>query len=1010
MITLSKKITLLCIIFSYSSMPAMRPKNKSYHTDLPFSKEYYTKKFSSSLAPKLIELKKMQLNGNKIGLETRKLELTNILATQWWERTDLLTEKNQIDLLLQEPITNTLHTIKNADLSIAIETFNNVKNNLSESELKAAQSILESRPDYNTSKPEISTTEQKLDESNNTSTKTFSVQNNATNAQPINNHIKPTYAFDNIVDFENDTMKLHKIPIQHNSTYAMSATPNNYEKCPHQNPIAKLAITCSEYLISLNKNNYLTQSSKKDSSSSNGYSYAYAGISSFTRVNIDNSHDIHNVCDNKMYASEYDSRFRGATFTVTNAKIQGNGNKHSDHTSKSGGINSASHYDSKNPEDRKECANHAVSSEFKAMQLNGDKKGLEIKKEQLEEALKNTWLPWNVSRIHAQITEIDMLLKSPLTETLAIIKDGNLYTALYELNRLEDLARWEEQSHDPIFCVKQSDDVNSLSNIYNAARTIFYARPDAPKISTYHPASLENKVSTAIKQDVITITPEDNQCITETLDTLNDQSLEAVSDHIDTLVTTLQEQKLDTQANGKCFAKGLRLYALLQQYIENPKKRIVAHPDANVLIFNARKNALDVVAHNPTECSEQSFTLTPEAYDLLQTRGLDPEQFMYCVGNEVQHQLYSEFVRLLNAIAEIESNVFTQPMLDMVITYTHISQKYTEQNNIEKAFDSADLSWAWLDCAKAICIQGMDLTEKTTIDIVKGVMHGLKNAVLNNVNMVLHPIDTMSNVASTFCHLAYCFGKFMEPIMILDGETEVDAETITRVNEEWKENLQSVINATQGITVEGSAAFITEFIVSPKITKAGIGLLSHYSKTPVAQLVKIVKEAKDQIGDKVVGPVLKKVTDKLGNNVAVTANGVKVPVINTPQVSQRSMDKMGNAGKDTIKNAKTGIREASTVLRVNNMKEFFQTDFGKLLKNISQKTNEVYQGQTVYKVTENIKGSILKKGFYFYLDALHKDHLEICNHTGKVIGVLNLDGILNARKTALISDRFIKLS
>ncbi len=325
---------------------------------------------------------------------------------------------------------------------------------------------------------------------------------------------------------------------------------------------------------------------------------------------------------------------------------------------------------------------------------------------------------------------------------------------------------------------------------------------------------------------------------------------------------------MDAQANGKYFATGLEACILLQKYAENPNKRIVAQPNENILVFNDRKNALDFVAQNQMACREQSFTLTPEACDLLQAYGLNPEQFIYCIGNEVQHQLYSEFVMLLNSIAEVESNASTQPLLDMVITYTHISQRYTEQNNIEKAFDSADLSWAWLDCAKVICTKGVDLTQKTTIDIAKGIIHGLKGAVLNNVNMVLDPVGTMSNVASTFCHLAYCFSKFMEPIMIYDGETDIDAEMITRVNEEWKANVQSVINATKEITVEGSAAFITEFIVSPKITKVGIGLLSHYAQKPVAQLVKIAKEAKDKIGDKaqkIFSPIRQEIADQLGN-------------------------------------------------------------------------------------------------------------------------------------------------
>ena len=150
MITFSKKITLLCIILLYSSTYAMRPKemcskDKSYHMDLIPAKEYYIKTFGNKLAFKLVELKKMQLNGDKKGLEARKIELINILAKQWWDRSELLTEKAQIDVLLQSPITDTLSIIKNADFNVAIETLYNIKDNLHESELQAAQAILESR-------------------------------------------------------------------------------------------------------------------------------------------------------------------------------------------------------------------------------------------------------------------------------------------------------------------------------------------------------------------------------------------------------------------------------------------------------------------------------------------------------------------------------------------------------------------------------------------------------------------------------------------------------------------------------------------------------------------------------------------------------------------------------------------------------------------------------------------------------------------------------------------------
>jgi filamentous hemagglutinin len=52
----------------------------------------------------------------------------------------------------------------------------------------------------------------------------------------------------------------------------------------------------------------------------------------------------------------------------------------------------------------------------------------------------------------------------------------------------------------------------------------------------------------------------------------------------------------------------------------------------------------------------------------------------------------------------------------------------------------------------------------------------------------------------------------------------------------------------------------------------------------------------------------------------------------------------------------------------------------------------------------------MKKGYHFYLDALHKDHLEIFDKKGNFKLVLNLDGSINVAKTKAVetSGRSIK--
>ncbi|RSJ54511.1 hypothetical protein D8808_06580 [Streptococcus gordonii] len=83
---------------------------------------------------------------------------------------------------------------------------------------------------------------------------------------------------------------------------------------------------------------------------------------------------------------------------------------------------------------------------------------------------------------------------------------------------------------------------------------------------------------------------------------------------------------------------------------------------------------------------------------------------------------------------------------------------------------------------------------------------------------------------------------------------------------------------------------------------------------------------------------------------------------------------------------------------VNNMQEFFETDFGEQLKSSVRKTKRQYDGQTIYEVVDkSIPG--LKKGDQLYLDGSHKDHIEVFDKRGKFKKVINLDGSVNDVKT-----------
>jgi hypothetical protein len=85
---------------------------------------------------------------------------------------------------------------------------------------------------------------------------------------------------------------------------------------------------------------------------------------------------------------------------------------------------------------------------------------------------------------------------------------------------------------------------------------------------------------------------------------------------------------------------------------------------------------------------------------------------------------------------------------------------------------------------------------------------------------------------------------------------------------------------------------------------------------------------------------------------------------------------------------------------VGNMGEFLrQPGLGEQVAASAQKTKQIYQGQSVYQAGSSI-GDYLAKGDKFYLDGMHKNHLEAFDSKGRFKAVLNLDGTYNLAKTS----------
>ncbi|GAM51913.1 hypothetical protein EBME_0376 [bacterium endosymbiont of Mortierella elongata FMR23-6] len=143
----------------------------------------------------------------------------------------------------------------------------------------------------------------------------------------------------------------------------------------------------------------------------------------------------------------------------------------------------------------------------------------------------------------------------------------------------------------------------------------------------------------------------------------------------------------------------------------------------------------------------------------------------------------------------------------------------------------------------------------------------------------------------------------------------------------------------------------------------------------------------NQSGEHIVQPLVTPGEVQSAGNVMVRPIGEGLDIFDTVIFSKGA--KKANRGKEYVPN------EGS----VKKMDDFFnQTEFGAEVKRVTIPTNEFYHGERLYKAIDKIKGTI-GKGDLIYLDAGHKNHLEVYTRIRISKHVLNFDGTINREKT-----------
>jgi hypothetical protein len=347
----------------------------------------------------------------------------------------------------------------------------------------------------------------------------------------------------------------------------------------------------------------------------------------------------------------------------------------------------------------------------------------------------------------------------------------------------------------------------------------------------------------------------------------------------------------------------------------------------------------------------QHYILSEKMYGYCDAHAININALEHCQGDIIQQTIHNKFIDITKTTASLwYSNKFSKhdKNIGIIADFTDAGLVFNHAGNTDKATALAEACWMLLNCISAAG---------------EGVVEGAHNIV----DDIIHPIRTAQNILDSAATCGYYMGK----VAIEIGElgylvlSEHPDETYKKM-ETWTNNFTIIYKAikekratlkTRDIIKEATS-FDTQCYATSKALH-GVGTL-------FKQASKVAKK---------------------------TYHANKTTALTTPE---GIIVKIADNAVEYMKSAQEVVTR--TFLKAANMSEFFELPLGKALIKNSQKMPERFQHSPIYKITKDIPGTDLKKGYFYYLDRFHKDHIEVFDHAYKCINVYNLDGTPNLTK------------
>lgn len=356
--------------------------------------------------------------------------------------------------------------------------------------------------------------------------------------------------------------------------------------------------------------------------------------------------------------------------------------------------------------------------------------------------------------------------------------------------------------------------------------------------------------------------------------------------------------------------------------------------------------------------SKKEYYLSNAANSVIKEYNLPLKKYRKNVGIEIQHILHKECIEVLEQVACDK----VKPIKDMIIAFVETGRDHNQAGMILDALRAVNLCWLIIyRCTKAATLGGIQGACQIA-DVI--------------VDLAIAPEEVLDEWAEGIEKTARIIFNFINrhrPNFIWE-KPDLDQPTLAQevcwlsrcLFQYTKDHPYEAIQEACAMASQG-------FIINQSLLRLSAFFNSTYEKIP-AYLEKIAQKAQ-----------------------ILTAEEIPVAIAAKTGELLFAAEKQGNKALRSIEKIKNTIPiPPPPIIKVSNMREFFELDFGKLLKGKVTKVKN-----QLYKVTENIENTYLRQGDQFYLDRLHFDHIEVFDKNGRAQLVLNLNGSVNLNKTEI---------